>query len=450
VALAAAGFTVVKLETEDVWLRSNPAIIELLKEVNLSTDNRGDNIFALARKTSAPIERSRRNSTLTDKKDKDTGRKGEREKRRRGEGGNRSDERSAFIEWEDDEITGGDLVSPLHPFTPSPTPQLTTSPALKITIPMEAEDQRLDLFLTSRFSETSRSAIQRAISGGDITVNGKIVKPSHRVRAGEEITGEIPAAPVIDATPEDIPLDIVYEDEEIIVVNKPAGMVTHPGAGATSGTLANGLVYYLNRIGRQPPRRGGSSRPGIVHRLDVGTSGLIVVAKTDRAHLNLAEQFESRSVMKEYIALVYGALKDDSGKIEAPIGRDQRNRVKMAVTRDGRRATTLYRVAERFDEFTLLNVEIKTGRTHQIRVHLAYIKHPVVADSTYGAGRANSIKSARLRAAVTRLDRPFLHATRLGFAHPVTGERMEFTIPLPGELRAFLEMVSTADKRRED
>jgi 23S rRNA pseudouridine1911/1915/1917 synthase len=180
-----------------------------------------------------------------------------------------------------------------------------------------------------------------------------------------------------------------------------------------------------------------------VHRLDVGTSGLIVVAKTDRAHLNLAKQFESRSVTKGYIALAYGVVKDDSGKIEAPIGRDPRNRVKMAVTRDGRQALTLYRVVERFDEFTLLDVEIKTGRTHQIRVHLAHIKHPVVADPTYGAGRANSIKSAKLRAAAARLDRPFLHAARLGFRRPATGEKMEFTAPLPPELRAFLEQVST-------
>ncbi|MGH9766793.1 MAG: RluA family pseudouridine synthase [Blastocatellia bacterium] len=313
---------------------------------------------------------------------------------------------------------------------------------LSVSVPAEAENQRLDLFLVSQFSDTSRSAIQRAISGGDVTVNGKTVKPSHRVSAGEKIIGEIPAAPVIDAVPEDIPLDIVYEDGEIIVVNKPAGMVTHPGAGATSGTLANGLVYYFNQIGRLPPRRGGASRPGIVHRLDVGTSGLIVVAKTDRAHLNLAEQFESRKVMKSYTALVYGVVKEDSGKIEAPIGRAPRSRVKMAVARDGRPALTLYRVAERFDEFSLLDVEIKTGRTHQIRVHLAHIKHPVVADSTYDAGRANSIKNAKLRAAVAGLDRPFLHAARLGFAHPVSGEKMEFTATLPDELRALLEKVS--------
>src|SRR5215475_3274814 len=389
---------------------------------------------------------TRRNSTLTDKKDRETdgetGRQGDGETSRQGDRETRSDTQPIPIEWEDDEIASSDLIYPNLPVSQSPRPPITPSPPLSVTVPIEAEDQRLDLFLASRFSDTSRSAIQRAISGGDITVNGETVKPSHRVKAGEEIAGEIPASPVIDAVPEDIPLDIVYEDEEIIVVNKPAGMVTHPGAGAASGTLANGLVYYLNRIGLQPPRRGGTSRPGIVHRLDVGTSGLIVVAKTDRAHLNLAEQFESRSVMKGYIAMVYGAPPEDSGKIEEPIGRDPRNRVKMAVTRDGRQALTLYRVAERFDDFTLLDVEIKTGRTHQIRVHLAHIKHPVVANTTYGAGRANSIKSAKLRAAVNRLDRPFLHATRLGFRRPATGEKMEFTAPLPSELRAFLEQVS--------
>jgi len=381
---------------------------------------------------------------MTTGKDKERGRQGEGETGRGEDKERGNNEQPLPIEWEDDEVVSSDFISPLHPFTPSPLHPLTPAPALKITVPVEAENQRLDLFLTSRFSETSRSAIQRAISGGDITANGKTVKPSHRIKAGEEIVGEVPVTPVIDAVPEDIPLDIVYEDGEIIVVNKPAGMVTHPGAGATSGTLANGLVYYLNRIGRQPPRRGGASRPGIVHRLDVGTSGLIVVAKTDRAHLNLAEQFESRKVMKSYTALVYGVVKEDSGKIEAPIGRDPRNRVKMAVTPNGRQALTLYRVAERFDEFTLLDLEIKTGRTHQIRVHLAHIKHPIVADSTYEAGRVNSIKNAKLRAAVARLHRPFLHAARLGFAHPVSGEKMEFAAPPPSELRAFLKQVSAA------
>jgi 23S rRNA pseudouridine1911/1915/1917 synthase len=314
---------------------------------------------------------------------------------------------------------------------------------LQITVPAEAENERLDLFLVSQFSGTSRSAIQRAINNGNILVNDKTVKPSHRISPGEEVTGEIPAAPAIDAVPENIPLNIIYEDDEIIIANKPAGMVTHPGAGVVSGTLANALVYHFNQISHQLPRRGGSSRPGIVHRLDAGTSGLIVVAKTDRAHLHLAGQFQARTVVKGYTALVYGVMKDEAGRIEAPIGRDPRSRVKMAVVRDGRPALTLYRVIERFDEFTLLDVEIKTGRTHQIRVHLAHLNHPVVADSTYDAGRANNIRNARLRAAVAKLNRPFLHASRLGFIHPVSGGRMDFVAPLPHELQSFLEMVRT-------
>ncbi len=317
-------------------------------------------------------------------------------------------------------------------------PPDSASLKVAVAIPPEAAGQRLDLFLATQFGNTSRSSIQRAINGGDITVDGKTVKPSHRLSPGERITGQVPAAPVIDAVPEAIPLAIVYEDDEIIVINKPAGLVTHPGAGVVSGTLANALVYHFNQIAHRVPRRGGASRPGIVHRLDVGTSGLIVVAKTDQAHLRLAEQFEARTVEKSYTALVYGVTKEDAGRIEAPIGRDPRSRVKMAVVPEGRPALTLYRVVERFAEFTLLEVEIKTGRTHQIRVHLAHARHPIVGDATYDAGRANTIKSARLRAAMAKLNRPFLHAARLGFTHPASGERMEFVAPLPDELQAFL------------
>jgi 23S rRNA pseudouridine1911/1915/1917 synthase len=379
---------------------------------------------------------------MTRGKDNKSGRAGEREKRKKGEREDESDTQPAAIEWEDDEVVGGDPGSPLPSCAFPPADPFSPPPDIHITAPAEAENLRLDLFLVSQFGGVSRSAIQRAINGGDLRVNGETVKPSHRITAGEVISGKLPSAPVIDAVPEDIPLDIVYEDEEIIVINKPAGIITHPGAGAASGTLANALVYYFNQISHQLPRRGGTSRPGIVHRLDIGTSGLIVVAKTDRAHLSLAEQFESRSVTKSYTALVYGMMKEDSGKIEAPIGRDPRNRVKMAVIQGGRQALTLYRVVERFDEFTLLDVEIKTGRTHQIRVHLAHIKHPVVADSTYDAGRANAIKNVKLRAAVAKLNRPFLHAARLSFMRPTSGERVEFIAPLPDDLRAFLQQVS--------
>jgi 23S rRNA pseudouridine1911/1915/1917 synthase len=310
---------------------------------------------------------------------------------------------------------------------------------LSFIVPPESAGQRLDTFLASQIAAISRSQIRRAIENGGVAVNNQPSKPGHSLRAGEEIQIELPESTPLEASPEPIPLDIIYEDNEIIVINKPAGMVTHPGAGATSGTLANALVYHFAQISHQPPRRGGASRPGIVHRLDVGTSGLIVVAKTDRAHLSLAEQFESRTVFKSYTALVYGRLKENEGKIDAPIGRDPRSRVKMAVRPEGRRALTLYRVIERFDEFSLLDVEIKTGRTHQIRVHLAYIKHPVVADGTYDGGRVNSIKSVKLRSAISRLKRPFLHAARLSFTHPVSGEKVEFAAPLPAELQLFLE-----------
>lgn len=314
---------------------------------------------------------------------------------------------------------------------------------ITVIVPSEAAGTRLDTLLAAQITSTSRSQIRRAIESGHVTVNGQQVsKPAYDVSAGEEIQITLPATPPLAAKPEPIPLAIVYEDDQMMVVNKPAGMVTHPGAGVSSGTLANALVYHFNQTAQQLPRRGGTSRPGIVHRLDVGTSGLLVVAKTDQAHLHLAEQFQARTVRKFYTALVYGHVPDDEGRIEAPLGRDVRSRVKMAVARPGagRAALTLYRVVERYDQFTLLEVEIKTGRTHQIRVHLAHLKHPVVADATYDAGRANTIKNSQLRAAISKLERPFLHAARLGVVHPTSGQWLEFDAPLPGELQAFLKM----------
>ena len=309
-----------------------------------------------------------------------------------------------------------------------------------IVVPPEAAQERLDAFLASQLTFTSRAHIQRAITSGHVTVNDRAVKASYRVRVGEEIQIELPAAVPLEAAPEPIPLDIMYEDAEIIVINKPAGMVVHPGAGVTSGTLANALVYHFHQLEQNLPQAGGTLRPGIVHRLDVGTSGLIVVAKTDRAHLHLAEQFAERRVLKTYLALVYGQVTANEGRIDAPIGRDPRHRVKMAVRGkgEGRAALTLYRVRERFEDFTLLEVEIKTGRTHQIRVHLAHLKHPVVGDQTYDSGRANTIKGASLRAALARLSRPFLHAAQLKFTHPTSSEWLSFSAALPHELEEFL------------
>ncbi len=323
--------------------------------------------------------------------------------------------------------------------SPASPPHLS-SPTI---VPPEAVGTRLDSFLAAILTGTSRARIQRAIADGDILVNDRTVKASYRVRAGDCVQLELLEAAPIEAAPEPIPLEIVYEDDEIIVINKPAGMVVHPGAGVSSGTLANALIYHFGQLSQTC----GTLRPGIVHRLDVGTSGLIVVAKSDRAHLNLAEQFEMRQVFKNYVALVYGRVVANEGSIDAPIGRDPRSRVKMAVrgVGEGRPAQTLYRVRERLKEFTLLELELKTGRTHQIRVHLAYIKHPVVGDSTYDRGRANTIKNAQLRAAIARLGRPFLHAAQLGFAHPTSGESLTFTAPLPAELQAFLEIARAAE-----
>ncbi len=301
-----------------------------------------------------------------------------------------------------------------------------------ITVLSELAGTRLDAFLASQLADVSRATIHKAIQSGDCFVNNGIAKASYKVRAGDEIHLDLPEAAPLQATPENIPLDIVYEDDELIVVNKPAGMVVHPGAGVQSGTLANALVYHFNHLSKV-----NSLRPGIVHRLDVGTSGLMVVAKTDRAHQHLASQFEARTTEKHYTALVYGAIKTDAGRIDEPIGRDPRNRVKMAVRPQGRSAVTLYRVIERFADFTLLDVEIKTGRTHQVRVHLAHLKHPIISDPTYDGGRVNMVKEARLRKAIEKLGRPFLHAASLRFEHP-NGERLTFEVPLPEGLQQYL------------
>ncbi|HWW73868.1 MAG TPA: RluA family pseudouridine synthase, partial [Pyrinomonadaceae bacterium] len=228
---------------------------------------------------------------------------------------------------------------------------------------------------------------------------------------------------------------VLHEDDEVVVVNKPAGLVVHPAAGVHTGTLANALAFHFSRLSE----RAGSSRPGIVHRLDRDTSGVIVVAKTARAHESLSDQFRARTVFKSYVALVHGVTREEKGKVEEPLARDPRNRTRMAVVRNGRASLSLWRVRRRYERFTLLDVQIKTGRTHQIRVHLAWIKHPVVGDETYGGGRDKTVADPRLRARVAALGRQFLHAERLGFHHPSTGEWMSFNAPLPPELSEFLD-----------
>jgi len=296
-------------------------------------------------------------------------------------------------------------------------------------------NQRLDAYLSAQIETWSRARLQRLVENEDVLVNGKSVKPSYRLRENDEVEVEL-ITPVTESfTPENIPLDIVHEDDSLLVVNKTAGLVVHPAAGVQSGTLANALAFHFQNL----PGGSTGSRPGIVHRLDRDTSGLLVVAKTEESMQNLSDQFRDRTVFKSYVALVHGRVDLERGQIDQPLARDPSNRIRMAVVRGGRSSLSLYRVRKRYQRFTLLDVELKTGRTHQIRVHLAWLKHPVVADETYGGGRDNTIQEARLRSHIRNLGRHFLHAERLGFDHPKTGEHLEFTAPLPLELAGLLE-----------
>ena len=292
---------------------------------------------------------------------------------------------------------------------------------------------RLDAFLASRIEGWSRARLQRLIESEDVLVNGKISKPSYKLREHDELEVELISPAPTSFTPEAIPIEIVYEDDTFVVVNKPAGLVVHPAAGIHSGTLANALAYHFQQLPNAT-----SVRPGIVHRLDRDTSGLLVVAKTEAALENLSDQFRARTVYKSYAALVHGRVNSDSGKIDQPLARDPSNRTRMAVVRGGRSALSLYRVNRRFNRFTLLDVELKTGRTHQIRVHLAWLKHPVVGDETYGGGRDNTIQDPRLKSQIRGLGRHFLHAEKLAFEHPATGEGVLFHSPLPPELASLL------------
>lgn len=316
----------------------------------------------------------------------------------------------------------------------------TSSPSFNVS--PEDSGKRLDTFLAERIDDWSRSRLQKLIDEGEATVNGKTVKPSYRISEGEEIEVELTAPPPADTfVPEDIPLNIVYEDDAVAVIDKPAGLVVHPGAGVSSGTLANAIAWHFKL---EVADQGANSRVGIVHRLDKDTSGLIVVAKNDAAHEKLSAQFSDRTVRKTYLTLVHGQIEQSRGTIDAPIGRDRSNRLRMAVVKEGyggRNALSLWRVRERFERFSLVEVEIKTGRTHQIRVHLAYGKHPVVGDETYNGGRDNTVRDVKIRKAISNLGRFFLHAERLEFDHPVTGERLLFQSPLPPELLALLDVL---------
>ena len=319
---------------------------------------------------------------------------------------------------------------------PGAIPQ-NENPSLHLSVSADSEGERLDAFLASHIEGWSRARLQRLIEEADVLVNGHAVKSSYKLHLNDEIEVELTPPPSTSFAPENILLDVIYEDDELIVVNKPAGIVVHPAAGVMSGTLANALAFHFQQLSKS----GGAVRPGIVHRLDKGTSGLMVVAKTESAHENLADQFRDREIFKSYMALVHGQVEKRTGQVDQPIARDRGNRTRMAVVRGGRPSLSIYRVRKRFERFTLLNVELKTGRTHQIRVHLAWLKHPVVGDEAYGSGRDKTIPDHKLRSEIANLGRQFLHAEQLGFRHPRTKEEMRFTAPLPLELQTVLNEI---------
>lgn len=293
-----------------------------------------------------------------------------------------------------------------------------------LMVAREAEGERLDSWLAKQPLGLTRSRVQRLIDECRVNVDGKSVKSNYRLKGGETIAVIVPPAEPLGAEAEDIPVDTVFEDQDVVVINKPSGMVTHPAQGNYSGTLVNALLHQVGDLSGI----NGVLRPGIVHRLDKDTSGLLVVAKNDRSHLSLAEQIKNRSVKREYQALVHGNLTRDTGTVDAPIARHPVYRKRMSVTAGGRRAVTHYAVLERFGDYSLLHLQLETGRTHQIRVHMAYINHPVVGDPVYGPKRPHFGLNGQL-----------LHAWRLTFEHPTTGQRMTFEAGLPRHFLVVLQ-----------
>lgn len=294
---------------------------------------------------------------------------------------------------------------------------------------VESDSKRIDAYLSEKLEDTSRVAIQRLVTNGKVLVNGKTVKASYKVQAGDKIEVEEEVPVEISLKAQNIPLDIIYEDKDIIVVNKPKGMVVHPANGNPDGTLVNAIMAIckdsLSGIG-------GEIRPGIVHRLDKDTSGLLIVAKNDKAHINMSEQIKNREVKKIYIALVRGVVSENEATINMPIGRSTKDRKKMAVRKDGKEAVTHFKVLKRYNKYTLLEVKIDTGRTHQIRVHMAEIGHPVVGDMVYSNGKNEFGVEGQM-----------LHAKSLDFRHPITGKQMHLEAELPEYFEKVIGQLGT-------
>lgn len=299
-----------------------------------------------------------------------------------------------------------------------------------LVVEEDYEGERLDIFVAENSEKLSRSLVKSLIKEQKIMVNDKVVKPSYHLKEGEIVTVELPEPTEISVEPQNIPLKIIYEDKDLVLVNKPKGMVVHPAHGNWDNTMVNALLYHVKDLSGI----NGKLRPGIVHRLDKDTSGVMVVAKNDLAHRGLAEQIRVHSIKREYTALVYGMIKENLGTIDAPIGRSKIDRKKMAVVGNGKKAISDYEVLQRFKNYSLLKVSLLTGRTHQIRVHFSYIKHAVVGDPLYGSHKKHF-----------DLESQALHAHLLGFEHPSTGEYMEFTSPLPEYLECILEELKKSD-----
>lgn len=298
---------------------------------------------------------------------------------------------------------------------------------LKYTV--QDETGRIDKVMTQVFKDYSRSQIQLWLRNGAVEVNDEVVKANYKVKANDVILVNVPEVKELELTPQDILVEIIYEDKDVMVVNKPQGMVVHPSAGHPDGTLVNALLHHADNLSSI----NDVIRPGIVHRIDKDTTGLLMVAKNDKAHIALQEELKDKKTMRKYVALVHGVIPHDKGKIEAPIGRSKINRQKQAVVADGKDAVTHFEVLERFDDFTLIECELETGRTHQIRVHLNYIEYPIAGDPMYGPKKTLPGNGQ------------YLHAKTLGFTHPATGELMSFDSELPEDFTNMLEELRKKD-----
>lgn len=297
----------------------------------------------------------------------------------------------------------------------------------KIVVTLEDEGNRIDKFLSEVLENITRNRIQNLLEDNNITVNDEPVKANYKIKENDGIIVTIPDAVDIDIKAEDIPLDIIYEDRDLLVVNKPKGMVVHPAPGHYTGTLVNAIMYHC---GDKLSGINGKLRPGIVHRIDMDTTGLLVVAKNDYAHNHLANQLKEHTITRKYRAIVYNSIKDDDGIVDAPIGRNPLDRKKMAIVKNGRNAVTHYRVLERLGNYTYIECQLETGRTHQIRVHMTSINHPLLGDNLYGPKNSSF-----------NLQGQTLHAGVLGFIHPTTGEYMEFEAELPEYFEKLLDIL---------